>query len=88
MAQSKLVWFGMKLTPGQKQQIKLLAQREGTSAKEAVMSLVEQALRAETPTPDPGSFLEAIRDLAGSIGSSDGPVDLATNPAHMEGFGR
>lgn len=88
MPQPHLVWFGMKLTPEQKLKIKRLADREGTSAKEAVMSLVEQALRSEAPEPQPGSFLEAVEDLVGTIGTEDDPTDLATNPLHMEGFGR
>ena len=88
MSQTTLVWFGMKLTPEQKVKIKRLAQREGTSAKEAVMSLVEKALQNDKPLPEPGSFLEAIHDLVGSVGADDGPVDLASNPIHMARFGR
>ena len=88
MAESKLVWFGMKLTPEQKQKIKRLAQREGTTAKDALLRLVDQALMAESPLPEPGSFLEAVQDLVGSVGTEEGPVDLASNPAHMRGFGR
>ena len=88
MPQPHLVWFGMKLTPEQKLKIKRLADREGTSAKEAVMSLVEQALQSDAPKPQPGSFLEAVEDLVGTIGTEDDPTDLATNPLHMEGFGR
>ena len=44
MAKSKIVWFGMKLTPEQKQKIRYLAEREGVSAKEALMRLVDRAL--------------------------------------------
>jgi len=31
--QGKPIWFGMKLTPEQKQQIRLLARQRNTSAK-------------------------------------------------------
>lgn len=88
MAHANSVRFGMKLTPEQQQKIKRLAEREGTSAEEAVMALVEKALGAEAPVPQPGSFLEAVQDLVGSVGTDEDPVDLASNPAHLEGFGR
>jgi hypothetical protein len=85
MGNAKPVWFGMKLTPEQKRKIKRLAEREGTSAKEAVLRLVEQALAHETPSAPAGSFLDGIEDLVGSI---EGPADLSSNPKYLEGFGR
>lgn len=85
MSNSKPVWFGMKLTPEQKRKIKRLAEREGTSAKEAVLRLVEQALADEPPAAPSGSFLEGIEDLIGSV---EGPADLSSNPKYLEGFGR
>lgn len=85
MAQSNHVWFGMKLTPEQKKKIKLLAEREGTSAKEALMRLVEQALATEPLEVEAGSFLDGIEHLIGSV---EGPRDLSTNPRYMEGFGK
>ena len=85
MAHSNQVWFGMKLTPEQKKKIKLLAQREGTSAKEALMRLVEQALATEPIEVQAGSFLDGIEHLIGSV---EGPRDLSTNPKYMEGFGK
>jgi hypothetical protein len=85
MERAKQVWFGMKLTPEQKRKIKRLAEREGTSAKEAVLRLVEQALVAAPVPAPPGSFLSGIEDIVGTV---EGPVDLASNPRYMEGFGR
>ena len=85
MAQPDYVWFGMKVTPEQKRKIKLLAQREGTSAKEAVMRLVDAAMETEHVEAPMGSFLDGIEHLIGSV---DGPPDLSTNPKHMEGFGK
>ncbi len=89
MATQKYVWFGMKVTPEQKQKIKRLAQREGLSAKETVMKLVDDALNGDQPdTPiviQPGSFLDGIEDI---VGAGEGPPDLATNPKYLEGFGR
>jgi len=90
MANSKVVWFGMKLSPEQKRLIKRLADREGTSAKEAVLRAVQKALAVEELpiTPVPGSILDLTRDLAGSVHSTDMPHDLASNPSHMEGYGQ
>ena len=86
MAQTQnLVWFGMKITPEQKRKIKLLAQREGTSAKEAVMRVIEQALEGESLEVPVGSFLDGIEHLVGSV---EGPRDLSSNPKYMEGFGK
>jgi hypothetical protein len=83
--QNKPIWFGMKLTPEQRQQIKLLARQRHTSAKEALMGLVEEAL-AQRPFKAPkGSFLDGIEELVGSI---SGPPDLSTNPAYLEDLGQ
>ena len=82
---SKPTRFGMKLTPEQKQQIKLLARQRHTSAKEALMGLVEEAL-AQRPFKAPqGSFLDGLEELVGSVA---GPPNLSVNPEHMKGFGR
>jgi len=85
MAKSKTVWFGMKLTPAQKQKIKDLARRDGTSAKETVVRLVEKAIAQDTIDAPAESFLSGIEQIIGSV---EGPSDLASNPKHMKGFGR
>ena len=86
MAEKKYVRFSMRLTPEQKHKIERLAQRKGTSQKEAVMALVEDAVEDEEPiVPRPGSFLDKYRDI---IGSCEGPSDLSTNPKYMEGYGQ
>jgi hypothetical protein len=84
MGEPKPVWFGMKVTPEQKRKIKHLAEREGTSAKEVVMRLVERALGDEYSMSAENSFLSGIEHLIGSV---DGPADLSTNPKYLEGFG-
>lgn len=82
----EIKWFGMKLTPEQKDKIRRLADRRGVSQKKAVMDLVEKEIESLEPIKaEPGSFLDGIEHLAGSI---DGPEDLATNPKHMEGYGK
>lgn len=80
----RTVWFGMKVTPAQKGRIKRLARAEGTTAKEAVLRLVDAALDKREEPPKPGSFLHGIENLVGSV---SGPVDLSSNPDHMRGFG-
>jgi hypothetical protein len=80
----RTVWFGMKVTPAQKAKIKLLAEREGTTAKETVLGLVDHALDAYDETPRSGSFLDGIEPLVGSV---EGPPDLSANRERMRGFG-
>lgn len=81
----KTVWFGMKLTPEQKEKIRTLARRKGVSQKQAVLDLVEQEVEKEPIKAKSGSLLELNRDL---YGSGNGPGDASTNPEYMKGFGR
>ncbi|MEX0721889.1 MAG: hypothetical protein WD059_14535 [Balneolaceae bacterium] len=80
-----IVWFGMKLTPEEKQRIKLLAEKKGISQKEAVMNLVNEAVVDYKVEPKPGSMLEKLKPYIGIIES--GPSDLSTNPKYLEGLG-
>lgn len=82
--ESNIVWFGMKLTPAEKQKIKFLAERKGVSQKEAIMSLVEEEIIDYKVTARPGSLLEKMQKYAGI---AEGPFDLSTNSKYMEGFG-
>ncbi len=85
MAERDYVWFGMKVTPEEKQKIKTLAERRGTTQKAVVLEAIEHEWgEEELPEAQPGSFLEGIEHLIGSV---EGPRDLSTNPKHMEGFG-
>ena len=81
-------WFGMRLTPAQKARIERLAERKGTSQKDAVLAAVSREL-SETDDDEvevqPGSFMEGIEDLAGSV---DGPEDLSTNPKYLDDLGQ
>ena len=87
MAEKKYVRFSMRVTPEQKRKIERLARRKGTSQKEAVMALVEDAVEddEEPIVPRPGSFLDKYRDI---IGSCEGPPDLLRDPNRMEGYGQ
>lgn len=75
----------MKMTPAQKARIKRLGEKEGTTAKEAILNLVNQALDEAGDGPRSGSFLDGIEGLVGSV---SGPTDLSTNREHMRDFGR
>lgn len=79
-----IVWFGMKLTPEQKQKIELLAEKKGVSQKEAIMSLVNEKVVEYKIEPTPGSLLDRAKHLIGTI---EGPGDLSTNPKYLEGLG-
>lgn len=81
----KTVWFGMKLTPEQKDKIKQLAIRRGVSQKQVVMDLVDQQTNQLTEPAPKNSFLNGIEYLSGSV---EGPKDLSTNPDYMDNFGK
>ncbi len=57
----------------------------GTTKSALVRECLAKSLDARAAT-DAGSCYELARDLAGSIKGL--PRDLATNPKHMEDFGR
>lgn len=82
--EKKIKWFGMKLTPEQKDKIRKLAKRRGVSQKKAVMDLVEEEVEEESIKAKPGSIYDMTKDLCGVF---EGPGDLSTNPKYMEGFG-
>lgn len=87
MAKEKkdIVWFGMKLTPEEKQKIEFLASKKGVSKKEAVMSAINELIVDYDVEVKPGSILEKLQDV---VGIGEGPGDLSTNPKYMEGFGK
>ncbi len=84
-AKQKTVWFGMKLTPEQKEKIKLLARRRGVTQKQAVMDLVEQETSQLPDTAPEDSFLNGVEHLSGTV---KGPSDLSSNPDYMDSFGQ
>ncbi|MEI6492110.1 MAG: hypothetical protein WCO94_06140 [Verrucomicrobiota bacterium] len=56
-------------------------QREAEARKTTIGRLITTRLKEEFPSPS-GFDL-----LGGIIGSLEGPADLSTNPAHLEGYG-
>lgn len=81
----KTVWFGMKLTPEEKEKLRRLSQKRGVSQKKVVLDLIEKEIRPKTAQAEKGSFLDGIEHLSGSV---EGPGDLSVNPKYMEGFGK
>ncbi len=75
----------IELTEGQRRYVATRAERTGTTWPEFLHGLVP-----EEPETENGEM--TAYDLAKKMGiigmSDDGPADLATNPAHMEGFGQ
>jgi len=84
-AKPHTVWFGMEITPEQRAKIRRLAQKEGITAKDALLRLVDRALDESGEKSRTGPLLDGIEHLVGSV---EGPRDLSTNPNHMRGLGR
>lgn len=83
----QIKWFGMKLTPAEKQKIKDLAKQRGTSQKEAVMEAVDKEIKKEPLKGEPDSIYERNKHLFEQSGSGLG--DVSSNPEkYMETFGR
>jgi hypothetical protein len=85
----------IELTPAQKQALERRAEAQGVSLERIVVAALDRELAAAASNGEeadieaqPGSFLDTVPDLAGSVDSPDGPSDLATHPKHMEGYGR
>jgi hypothetical protein len=88
MSEKATEWFGMRVTPSQKEKIERLAERKGLSQKAAVLEAVERELTENGDgAAQPGSALDQIADLVGVEPDSDVPTDLSTNPEHMEDYG-
>jgi hypothetical protein len=88
MAENATEWFGMRVTPTQKEKIKRLAEREDTTQKAAVLNAVDRQLAGDSTEEDTPSALEQIADLVGVEPDSDAPTDLSTNPEHMADYGK
>ena len=84
----------IEVTPEQKKHLEQLAEAKGLSQEDIVLTALNRELKTagNGEESDEGrasdSFLEATKDLVGSIDNPDAPSDLASNPKHMEGCGR
>ena len=79
--------FGMRLAPDQRRAIERLAEARGVTMKEAVLDAVRQQLADFAAADEPYVPTGRLKGAEHLIGTFDGPVDLSTNPAHMDGYG-
>ena len=76
--------LSLKLPEILESQLDIFARQNRTSRSQIIRrALLAYFSRAEMTRP--GSFLDLVRDLAGSI---EGPPDLSTNKAYLEGYGK
>jgi hypothetical protein len=78
--------FGMRLAPHERRQIERLAEARATTMKEAVLDAVRLQL-AEIENEEPFVPRGRLKGAEHLIGCFEGPEDLSTNPAYMEGYG-
>ena len=85
----------IEITPEQKRRLERLAERRRLSPEALVRAVLDRELQSVSSDTDDASegaetesFLEATRDLVGSVDGPDVPSDLSHNPEHMEGYGR
>jgi hypothetical protein len=83
MASRKGEILSIRLPPRVAARLRSTAKRSGRSKTEIVVSALEIQLNEGGPY-DPGSFLDAARDLVGCI---EAPTDLSSNKRHLVGFG-
>jgi len=79
------------LSPQQRQALARLAEQTGKSHAELIDELLANAALSTTPdSPEvvTDKSLYEVLSERGMLGCFDGPTDLATNPRHMEGFGK
>jgi hypothetical protein len=74
----------LKLPEGLETRLISFARKKGQSKSEIVRRALIQYL-SRNDTRQLGSFLDLSRDLAGSV---EGPPDLSTNKAHLDGYGQ
>lgn len=76
--------ISFKLADGLHAKLERLAKARQQTKSDVVRAALEQMLSGNQP-----ALAVTVGDLAGDLlGSAEGPCDLATNPKHMEGYGR
>ena len=89
---SDCISITIEITPAQKERIEQWAEQHDLSPETVAAQALARGLDAppeeDSEEAQPGSFLDAVSDLAGSVDDSGAPRDLSTNPKHMEGYGR
>ncbi len=78
----------IQLTEEQRKLLAKRAEETGRPASELLDELLIETKKRPRRVPREGrSFLDAMKEC-GMVGAMEGPGDLSTNPAHMEGFGK
>lgn len=73
--------LSIKVSPAISERVARLARERSTTVSAVVRDALERY-----DAPNQGSFAEAAKKYLGVV--KGGPGDLATNPKHLEGFGR
>lgn len=81
-----IVWFGMKVSPEEKNRIKKLAVLQGTNQKEAVLRAVEEKIASYEIHSSQDSLLEKLKSFAGIVNDTEG--DRSTNKAYLSDYGK
>jgi ribbon-helix-helix CopG family protein len=74
--------ISVKLPEGLALRLRQVVGRRGVTQSE----VIREALEAHLAAPSPGSCLDLVGDLAGSV--RGGPRDLSSSRRHLKGFGR
>jgi hypothetical protein len=74
----------LKISPAVDRAVTDLAKSRGMSKSAVIREAIERYL-ATGASPAKGSFLALARKFAGCV---EGPSDLASNPEHLEGYGK
>lgn len=72
----------LHLTPDDETRVRRIAGQFGLDAEQAVLLAVAHAAEAVPAGPSAAAL---AGDLVGHV---DGPPDLSTNPAHLDGYGQ
>jgi len=75
----------LRLTAEQRRAIERLAARDQTSAEEAVLRVVREALAAAPSDYPEGTPFHGFDAHLAALG--DGPADLSTNPSYRDDLG-
>ena len=75
--------ISLKVDASVDEKLAALARRQGASKSEVIREAIDAFLQ-ESAGSRAKSCLELAKDLAGSV---EGPSDLSSNAAHLEGFG-
>ena len=77
----------IQLTDEQRKLLAKRAEETGKPVSELIDELLAKPKRPRRAAREGRSLLDAMRDH-GMVGAMEGPGDLSSNPAHMEGFGK